>query len=194
MIFGIDKAKVGNCLLGEMFYAVELNGKIYKLHDTVGLGEHSSGTVDSVKVVRNLYRLLNNLSNSRGINLLVFIMKQGRLTETIYKNFVLFQDSFCNSKVPIVIIVTGCKDIEPMMDRWWINNEASFLKAGISFDGYACVCAFKGRKINTSGYHNEDLVHESIGVVKQLVIQYCMPNGWKKVCPSSIMKLAFGIY
>jgi predicted GTPase len=185
MILGIDKAKVDNRLLGETFesavYEVELDGKIYKLHDTVGLGEHSSGTVDSAKAVRNLYRLVTNLSNSGGVNLLVFVMKQGRLTETIHKNYVLFQHGFCDSKVPIVIAVTGCEDMEPTMDTWWIDNEASFSKAGMSFDGHACVCAFKGRKIHTGGYRNEDLVNESVGVVKQLIVQYCAPNGWEKV-------------
>ena len=185
MILGTDKTNVGHGLLGETFkttvYPVELKGKTYNLYDTVGLGEHSGGTVDSAKAVRNLYRLVTDLSNSGGVNLLVFVMMRGRLTETIHKNYVLFHQGFCDSKVPIVIVVTGCEDVEPTMDMWWIDNEASFTKAGMLFDGHACVCAFKGRKTTTGGYRNEDLVKESVEVVKQLVIQYHMSNGWEKV-------------
>jgi predicted GTPase len=195
MVLGSDRANVGNRLLGETFkstvYPVKLDGMTYNLYDTVGLGEHSGGTVDSAQAVRNLYRLVTDLSNSGGVNLLVFVMKRGRLTETIHKNYELFHHGFCNSKVPIVVVVTGCEDIEPTMDRWWIDNEASFTKAGMPFDGHACVCAFKGRKTNTGGYRNEELVNESVGVVKHLIVQSCMSNGWEKVrnSQSSMTKL-----
>ena len=180
MILGSEQAKVSNRLLGETFkstiYPVEIDGKTYNLHDTVELGEHSSGTADSAKAVRNLYRLVTNLSNSGGVNLLIFVIKQGRLTETIHKNYVLFHHGFCDSNVPIAIIVTGCKDIEPM-DRWWIDNEVSFSRAGMTFDGHACVCAFKGRQIDGGGYHNGDLVNGSVGVVKDLIVQHCASDG-----------------
>jgi hypothetical protein len=61
----------------------------------------------------------------------------------------------------------------------------------MSFDGHACVCAFKGRKTNTGGYRNEELVNESVGVVKHLIVQSCMSNGWEKVgnSQSSMTKL-----
>ena len=195
MVLGSDRANVSNRLLGETFkstvYPIELDGLTYNLYDTVGLGEHSGGTVDSAKAIRNLYRLVTDLSNSGGVNLLVFVMKRGRLTETIYKNYDLFHHGFCNSNVPIVVVVTGCEDIEPTMDRWWIDNSALLTKAGMSFDGHACVCAFKGRKTNTGGYRNEELVNESVGVVKHLIVQSCMSNGWEKVgnSQSSMTKL-----
>ena len=184
MILGSDKAKVGDGAPGQTFrstaYPVEIDGKIYSLHDTVGLGEYSGGTVDSARAVRNLYRLVTDLSNSGGVHLLVFVMRRGRLTENIHKNYGLFHHVFCDSKVPIVIVITGCEDVEPTMDTWWINNESSFTKAGMLFSDHACVCAFRGTK--GSGYRNIDLVAESVDVVKRLVVQNCMPNGWKKVC------------
>ena len=185
MILGSDKANVGHNLLGETFrsttYTVGINGKIYNLHDTVGLGEHSGGTVDNRKAIGNLYRLLADLSNSGGVNLLVYVMKRGRLTDSIHKNYALFYHGFCESKVPIVVIVTGCEDVGPSMDGWWIENEDLFTNAGMSFNGHACVCAFRGRKTNAGGYPDEDLVKESMGVVKQLVFQNCMSKGWEKV-------------
>ena len=122
MILGTDEAKVGNSARGETFessaYSVEIDGKSYILHDTVGFGEHSSGTVDSARAVGNLYRLVTDLSSSEGVNLLVFVIKCGRLTETMDKNYKLFRRGFCDSKVPIVIVVTGCENVEPTMDTW----------------------------------------------------------------------------
>jgi len=184
MILGSDNAKVGNGLLGETFrstaYPVEIRGKVYSLHDTVGLGEYSDGTVDSAKAIRNLSRLVTGLSNSGGVNLLVFVMKRGRLTETIHKNYILFHHGFCDSKVPILIVVTGCEDVEPTMDAWWTTNERWFTQAGMLFNGHACVCAFRGTK--GSGYRNDDLVKESVEAVKQLIVRNCMSSGWEKVC------------
>jgi len=192
MILGSDKAEVANRARGVTFestvHPVEIYGKPYNLHDTVGLGEQSGGTVDSAKAVGNLYHLVTDLSNSGGVNLLVFVIRQGRLTETIHKNYVLFYHGFCDSKVPIVINVTYCEYVEPM-DKWWIDNEPSFNEAGMSFEGHACVCAFKGTE--GSGYRNEILVGKSVEVVKPLVVQQCISDGWRMVCrpPSSVTKL-----
>ena len=186
MILGSDKAKVSDGALGETFrstaYQAEIKGKTYILHDTVGLGEHSGGTVDSAKAAGNLYRLATDLSNSGGVHLLVFVIKCGRLTETIYKNYALFHRGFCNSEVPIVIIVTGCENVEPTMDTWWVDNEPSFTGAGMQFKDHACVCAFKGAKTKSGYYRNEDLVEVSLEMVKELIIQNCMSDGWKMVC------------
>ena len=193
MIFANDEAKVGDGAAGVTFrstpYQIKINGKPYTLYDTVGLGEYSGGTVDSTKAVGNLYHLVTDLSNSGGVNLLVFVIKKSRLTETMVKNYVLFHRGFCDSKVPIVIIVTCCEDVEPTMDTWWINNKTSFTNAKMTFDGHACVCAFKGTE--SSGYRTKHLVGESAGVVKRLVVERCMRDGWKMVRrpPPSVTKL-----
>jgi len=179
LILGSDKAKVADgqvvVTLESTVYPVKLDGKTYNLYDTAGLGEPSGGTVDNATAVGNLYRLVSDLSYSGGVNLLVFVVCCGRVTGAMRKSYGLFYHGFCDSKVPIVIVVTRCEYVEPTMDRWWIDNEVSFTRDGMSFNGHVCVCAWKGR-------YNEDLVQESEGVVKQLIVQHCMPNGWKKVC------------
>ena len=119
MILRCNKAKVSDGVLRETFrstiYPVEINGKTYNLHDTVRLGEYSGGTVDSAKAAGNLYQLMKDLSNSGGVNLLIFVIKHSRLTETIHKNYVLFHYGFWNSQVPIVVIVTGYENVELTM-------------------------------------------------------------------------------
>jgi len=189
LILGSDKAKVGDGAVGETFrttsYVTTINGKTYNLHDTVGLGEHSRGTVDSAKAVGNLYRLLTDLSSSGGVNLLVFVVKCGRLTDSIHKNYNLFHQSFCDSKVPIAIVVTGCENVDPTMDTWWTKNERWFIQAGMPFSGHACVCAFRGTRANN---RNEDLIGVSVKAVKELIVHHCASDGWKKVCHIQLLQ------
>lgn len=184
MILGGDKAGVavnnGEQPL-QASYPVNIDGKTYNLHDTIGLGEHTRN-VNSAKAAGNLYRLVADLSNRGGINLLVYVIKSNKPSaETLRKNYNLLHHGFCNSKVPIVIVVTGCENLEPTMDTWWVDNEASLTQAGMSFKGYACVCAFRGTKTRNGGYRNEDLVEDSVNVLRQLVVQHCRSNGWKRV-------------
>jgi len=188
MILGSDKAKVHDGQLRQplrnVVYPVEINGVTYNLHDTVGVGEHHHN-VDSAKATGNLYRLMADVSNAGGVNLLVYVVRcNKRPVQAMRKNYGLFYHGFCDSKVSVVIVVTGCEDVEPTMDTWWIDHEPSFKQAGMSFNAHACVCAFKGARTNDGGYRNDNLVAESVGVLKRLVVQHCMKNGWKKVWSS----------
>ena len=183
MILGRNEAQVSDSEFGVTLrntaYPIEINGKKYTLHDTAGLGQCSGGTVEHNKAIGNIYRLVTELSTSGGVNLLVFVIKHGRLTETMKGGYALFHHGFCDSKVPIVIVVTGCETVEPPMDAWWINNEPLFTEAKMSFEGHACVCAFEGTEWN--GYRDKDLVEESRAVARRLVVQCCMSVGWRKV-------------
>ena len=180
MVLGSDKAEVRNHAVGETFkssvYPVEIRGETYNIYDTVSLEKHDLGAVDSAKVVGNLYRLVTNLSKFGGIHLLVFVIKLGRPTDTMQKNYALFHSGFCDSRVPIVIVLTGCKNVELHVDACWVDSEPSFTSAGMSFVGHACVFAAKAKN------RNEDLVQGSVVAVKNLIVQHCETSGWTKVC------------
>jgi hypothetical protein len=186
MILGSDRAKVADGQVAQTLrsavYPAEIQGTTYNLHDTMGL-KYSSDTIDdNAKALGNLYRLVTDLSNSGGVNLIVFVMKRGKFTRTLHQNYTLFHRGFCDSKVPIVIIVTGCEDVEPTMNTWWIENEPSFTLSGMSFADRACVCAFNGPTKTSGGVRfNEDLFKASVDVVRKLVVQHCMSDGWKNV-------------
>ena len=108
---------------------------------------------------------MGDLSNSGGINLLVYVVRNDkRRGENLLKNYSLIRRVFCDSKVPIVIIITGCENERP---TWGSENELS--QAGMAFNGHACVCAIEGR--------NRDYQE----VVRQLVVKHCLPEGWKQV-------------
>ena len=69
------------------------------------------------------------LSNTEGINLLVYLVLCNKQhTNTMLKNYSLVHEIFCDSEVPIAIIITGCKIVGSTMNGWWPDNEASFKK------------------------------------------------------------------
>jgi len=188
MILGSHKAKVsddelwGKTSRGNS-YSAEINGKIYTLHDTDGLGKRIGESLDSAKAAGNLFRLVDDLSDSGGVNLLVYVVKCGNkiAAETMRKHYSLVHHGFCDSKVPIVLIVTHCERAKPTIDTWWTENERSFTQAGMSFNDRACVCASKVTSTKRIGSRSEDGAKESAELVRQLIVQHCMSTGWKKV-------------
>jgi len=184
MILGRDEANVSDnaegCTFESTVYPMEIEGARYNLYDTAGLNEEGSGTVDGAKSIANLYNLVQSLSHAGGVNLLIFVVRCSRLTEAMHKNYKLFHHGFCASSVPIVIVVTGCENVEPRMDCWWDRNKERFEKSGMTFDGHACVCTYKGRKIMEGVYSNGQPFDESVGKVNQLIRTHCRPVGWKK--------------
>ncbi|KAF8878689.1 hypothetical protein CPB84DRAFT_1793988 [Gymnopilus junonius] len=171
---GVGKSSVINTC-----YSVAIKGHTYNLHDTIGLGEDSTGTMGNSKAIVNLYNLLTLLSKNGGVHLLVFVVRSGRLKETMKKNYDLFYKGFCETKIPIVVVVTGCEGESNDMDQWWGRNRQFFEKAGMTFRGHACVCAFKGR-LGKHGYVNKDLVEQSRELVKDLIVRHRKADGWKK--------------
>ena len=184
MILGGDRAKVTDGhvtqTLWSAVYRAEIQGTTYDLHDTMGL-QYSSDTIDdNAKALGNLYCLVTDLSNSGGVNLIVFVMKRGKFMRTLHRNYTLFHHGFCDSKVPIVIIVTGCEDVESTMDIWW--NKPLFTLSGMLFAHHACMCAFHKPTTSSCSVHcNENLFNASVEVVRELLVQHCMLDGWKNV-------------
>ena len=141
MIHGSDDARVHGGRLEQLLqgtcYPVKILGDTYNFYDTVGLGEHS-GNVNATRATGNLYCLVADLSDAGGVNLLIYIIRcNKRPVETMRKNYSLIHHGFCDSNVPIVIVVIGCKSVGPKMDRWWTDNQVSFSRAGMSFKGHA---------------------------------------------------------
>jgi hypothetical protein len=135
-----------------------------KLWDTTGLNEDDVGTVPSTDAIVSLYQLLNQLSNSSGVSLLVFVIRGPRIKASTQHNWTLFKEVICQNGVPSIVVVTGMEDSADQpggMDGWWEENVETFRNYGISPTGYACVTASKGRKTKNGEFTNEDLYLES---------------------------------
>ncbi|PPQ77243.1 hypothetical protein CVT26_005953 [Gymnopilus dilepis] len=168
------------CTFQSDMYSGFVQGLPFNFYDTVGLGEHGTGTVQSSQAIANLYQLVKRLAHSGGVHLLVFVIKCGRLTETMEKNYALFFKAFCEEKLPIVVVVNACENVDPMRS-WWGENEGAFTAAGMRFDGQACVCGERGRwNKRLQCWANGDLMEESRGLLRKLIVDHCAEVGWQK--------------
>ncbi|KAG2351071.1 hypothetical protein BDR07DRAFT_1467908 [Suillus spraguei] len=92
----------------------------------------------------NLMAGENNLERQGGIDLLLFCMRAGRLTDTVQTNYRLFHEFLCDKKVPIVVVITYLENEVGEMDNWWKQNEAIFCEREIHVVGHACIAAIQG--------------------------------------------------
>eukprot|EP01117_Protostelium_nocturnum_P014537 TRINITY_DN553_c0_g1_i1.p1 TRINITY_DN553_c0_g1~~TRINITY_DN553_c0_g1_i1.p1 ORF type:complete len:288 (-),score=61.08 TRINITY_DN553_c0_g1_i1:55-918(-) len=99
-------AKVSNNATGttEEFAQYDLDDDI-RLWDTAGLNETELGSVPHQEAQSRLQRLVEKLSESGGVHLVVWVWANGRMHADSMKNYLFIQEMF-DSKVPIVLFVT----------------------------------------------------------------------------------------
>ncbi|CAF1280555.1 unnamed protein product [Adineta steineri] len=118
-----DKAKVSSAAVGCTFnfdeYQTVYDDEFYEFIDTVGLNEGSRGTVPARKAIKELINFIKK--NKRGFNIILFVMKQGRLDDSFEKNHVLFYQALLENKIPAILFVSHCEQDDPM--DTWIKNE-----------------------------------------------------------------------
>jgi hypothetical protein len=117
---------------------VTICAKRYQIWDTAGLGEGSEGRVPAKEAEKALKKLLSDLTQSRGVHLLVFCMRKGRITTTLEGFYRTFTLGVCQAKVPAVLVVTGLDD-QVEREKWWSRNGTRFEGHGMTFRGHACV-------------------------------------------------------
>jgi len=182
---GAGKSSVINMIAGEQIvestssatsgtfegkpYIVEIDGMQLKLWDTSGINDGNRSEVVTKRAVDNLHRLIQSLED--GVSLLVFCMRGPRIKDTVIENYRMFHSVFCQGKVPVVLVVTGLEEEEPM-DAWWPRNEAIFQRQKMLFAGHACVTATKG-KVKSGMYIYEEEYEESRKKVRQLISGNC---------------------
>ena len=162
LIMGSDVAPTSSgassCTLDAKEYKVTIQGRDFRIFDTVGLNEpHSLRDPDRlIGAINKAYCLIKSLSDSGGINLLVFCVRRGRLTVNTQQNYKLFHDFLCHKKVPIALVVTHLEHEEHMED-WWPNNQAHFTECGIHILDHACITA--KREFGERYHASRTLVH-----------------------------------
>src|ERR1700730_10509355 len=89
MLEGNDKAEVSSSAKGVTFtsaqYQKTISGTLFKVFDTAGLNEGAAGAVPARAASKGLSQLLRQLEGS--LNLLVYVMRAPRITETAQKNY-----------------------------------------------------------------------------------------------------------
>ncbi|EFC37825.1 predicted protein [Naegleria gruberi] len=109
----------------------EINGKIYRFDDTVGLNECESGTVDNFTAFVKLKDFLKD--SLTGFNLFIYVFEKGRITSSDVKNVQLFSQILGQNKVPTLMVVSkadtdnGLKSLDDLTNNTWIKQNESQL-------------------------------------------------------------------
>jgi GTPase Era involved in 16S rRNA processing len=178
MVAGKDVAEKTNrakgCTFQSMAHPVKIAGRTVALWDTAGLNEGNKGKVAAKDAIVNLCCLLRGLKE--GVSLLVYCVR-GRIKETTAKNYSLFFEAVCQTKVPIVLVATGLEE-ENSMDEWWNENEEAYRREKMFFSSHACVTATKG-KLKKGKYVYEDEYEASRVKMLDLISENCFGEPWK---------------
>ena len=116
----------------------------YQFIDTAGLNEGSSGTVPSKTALTNLINLV--LQNKAGFNLLIMVIKCGRIDAATERQYKLFANHLGCNVVPMILVVTCCEG-ENSLSAWSENTENQYALAryGMKFRAVVGTSCAKSR-------------------------------------------------
>ncbi|KAF9245008.1 P-loop containing nucleoside triphosphate hydrolase protein [Melanogaster broomeanus] len=163
LICGADVARTSPearaCTLDARHYDTRIQGKDFRIYDTVGLNEPEvlNDPDRLVGAIIKAYRLVQSLSAAGGINLLVFCIQKGRITSNMQQNYMLFHDFLCHKKVPVALVITHLEQ-EPKMEDWWLQNDFHFPAYGIDTVAHACITA--KREFSDRYQASREVVHD----------------------------------
>ncbi|KAG1856375.1 P-loop containing nucleoside triphosphate hydrolase protein [Suillus subalutaceus] len=151
------------------------DGTRYNMFDTIGLEEPRLQTADYLTAISNAYGLINTLKErARGVDLLLFCIRGGRVTSTMQSNYRLFFEFLCEEKVPLVLVVTNLER-ESRMEDWYTRNVGHLEEHNIRSAGHACITA-----ANLLDGRHRDKYEESRGILRRVVEAHCNASmeGW----------------
>ncbi|KIK42912.1 hypothetical protein CY34DRAFT_804398 [Suillus luteus UH-Slu-Lm8-n1] len=154
------------CTMRWQEFNINFRKNSYTVFDTIGLEEPQLGITEYLESVENAYKLIKELDNRGGIDLLLFCVRAGRVTATLQSNYRLFHEFLCDKKVPIVLAITNLER-EHRMEDWWDRNHHTFDKYQIQVAGHACITA-----ANRLDGRHKDLYEESRTTIRSIVEQF----------------------
>ncbi|KDQ62065.1 hypothetical protein JAAARDRAFT_189440 [Jaapia argillacea MUCL 33604] len=163
------------CTFASRMYSIPHSQRTFNVFDTVGLPEGKGGVMTD-EAMTNLKNLVRDMD--QGVNLLVYVVRGPRLVESTSNNYRTFYEAFCQKKVPIVVVVTGLENEDPM-DAWWDQNVSTFRAYNMHFRGHACVTATRGKRDEQGPYAFDAEYEESKDKVWRLVEECSLPQPWK---------------
>lgn len=108
---------------------VSRDGVDYQIIDTAGLNETAKGRMSDTDAVMSLRKLLQRMKG--GLNLIVMVMKKGRIDESTLDNYRLFVETMTAKAVPLLVVVTHCEREVGGMQDWVRANGDDILSRGI---------------------------------------------------------------
>ena len=111
---------------------------LLRVFDTVGLEESEMDINAFIGAIEKAQKLITSLRNAYGIDLLLFCIKAGRFTAAMQRNYHLFSEVLCNSRVPLALVITHLEN-EDVMENWWDRNQKTLEKYEIRAVAHACI-------------------------------------------------------
>lgn len=106
------------------------------LTDTVGLNEGDKGTVTATEAFKNLLELVRKSEN--GYNIFIQVAHQ-KITKSLCDNYKFFVETVAQKKIPVILVVTGCENIEPM-SLWEEQNRHYYEEQGFDYKNILATC------------------------------------------------------
>ena len=133
--------------------------------DTIGLDESNSGTVLPHEAIQQIVKLLN--ASKHGYNLLIHVMKAPRITQSHVKNYNFFADRLTGNNIPVILVVTGCENEEPM-NSWVDRNGHEFIKDNMKYAQIHATCFAKGGRLENA---YKELRNESKDIILKSILE-----------------------
>ena len=121
------------CTFETTYYnSVKIGATTYGFIDTTGINEGSKGTVPGRDSIRNLLQFIKR--NKNGFNLLIMVIRKGRITTEIENQYELFVKHQVAGAVPVILVVTGC-ELDDSLSTWTDDqrNRSAFDMYGMEF-------------------------------------------------------------
>ncbi|KAJ8585707.1 hypothetical protein M405DRAFT_772622 [Rhizopogon salebrosus TDB-379] len=154
-------ARVGNdasaCTIEEQIYTCRLGGgQQYKVHDTIGLGEHVIALFPAPEADGKLKEYLKPYIRSKKLHLMIYCMPGERvgMKQSQQNNYQKFKE-FVGREVPVVLVVTK---VDNNLEGWWERNQRTLQKLGMESEEHACV-SDTIRFLPSRDHHNKKLYY-----------------------------------
>jgi hypothetical protein len=120
-----DNGAKGITAKSHLYAPFQINDCKIEIIDTVGLHESSHGTVPAEQAVVELIELLEKARD--GFSLLVHVTRASRITKEHDDDYKFFVEKMTQSRIPVILAITGCENEHPMTS-WVERNQGAFTR------------------------------------------------------------------
>ncbi|KAF9233497.1 P-loop containing nucleoside triphosphate hydrolase protein [Melanogaster broomeanus] len=153
LVLGSDKAKATNDVRGVTLETACFSWEVddthtFRLWDTPGLGEGTSGSVSPKRAQDALRSLFTALDRGAGVHLLIVCMRGiSRIIESMKQTYdaILAIRNKISPATRVIAVITELEkrstvpDVLSSMEKWWKSNAGGLSDQGMEFSAHACI-------------------------------------------------------
>ncbi|KAF9222603.1 hypothetical protein BS17DRAFT_767794 [Gyrodon lividus] len=147
---------IKGCTLASQCHKVSVSVHQFQIWDTVGLNEPNIGPTAYAQAVQKGARLIRDLHQEGGVDLLLFCIQGGRISQTTQSNYRLFQEFTCEGKV---------------LEGWWERNGKGFGEYKINVVAHACITSLPADDPEHQKNHGDKLAQSQSKLSVQALLE-----------------------